>query len=185
MTNLSFDTGTYKEYSLNGGETIRINVGDWNIVERLKAAGEKIDQIIAEMGTNSSIEMIVDCDKRVRNEIDKAISCPGACDKAFGQISSIGIAENGNYVALNFVLALVEQLGKDMKQKLTIAAINESVQGNTFETLNNERTQKYITQTQNKPQIEQTSATPKGFNLATLSQEEREKLLAELIGEPK
>ncbi len=179
MTNLSFDTGTYKEYSLNGrGETIRINVGDWNIVNRLKEAGKRIDQIIAALGSEPTIERIVECDKRVRDEIDGAISCPGACDKAFGQISSIGIAENGSPVGLNFLSALIDQLAKDMKRTVTTSEINRSIQNNPLDELDNERTQKYITQSKS-------SESAQSFNLATLSQEERSRLLAELIGEQK
>lgn len=183
MTNLSFDTGTYKEYSLNGGETIRINVGDWNIVNRLKKAGEKIDQFIAALGSDPTDEDLVRCDKSVRNEIDSAIICPGACDKAFGQISSIGIAENGSPVGLNFLSALIDQLAKDMKQTVTTSEINGSVQNNPLDELDNERTQKYITQS--KPQIVKPSESVQSLNLATLTQEERSRLLAELLGESK
>lgn len=183
MTNLSFETGTYKEYSLNGGETIRINVGDWNIVNRLKEAGKRIDQIIAALGSEPTDEDLVRCDKQVRDEIDSAIICPGACDKAFGQISSIGIAENGSPVGLNFLSALIDQLAKDMKQTVTTSEINGSVQNNPLDELDNERTQKYITQS--KPQIVKPSESVQSLNLATLTQEERSRLLAELLGESK
>ena len=180
MTNLSFEVGKYKEYQLNGGETIRVNVSDVGIVDRLKGCMDKADKMKEKYGEDLTAENLGELDREMRNMIDDMLQCPGACDKAFGSTNCFSIA-GGKPIFANFLEVLLEQLAKDIRSTITA----ENVKLSEVSELNNERTQKYITQTQSKPQIEQTSASPKGFNLATLSQEEREKLLAELIGEPK
>lgn len=177
MTNLNFQVGTYKEYQLNGGETIRVNVSDPGIIDRLKGCQAKIEDIQNRYGEDITEDNLGKLDAEIRALIDGVINCPGACDKAFGATNCLAIA-GGQPIFVNFLEVLLAQLKKDI-------VAEQSAEKSAFEALDNERTQKYITQTQSKPQIEQTSASPKGFNLATLSQEEREKLLAELIGEPK
>ncbi|MCR5479792.1 MAG: hypothetical protein K6F27_08030 [Ruminococcus sp.] len=177
MTNLSFDTGTYKEYSLNGGETIRVNVSDPGIIDRLKGCQAKIEDIQKRYGEIITEDNLGKLDAEIRALIDSVINCPGACDKAFGATNCFAIA-GGQPIFVNFLEVLLAQLKKDI-------VAEQTAEKSAFEALNNEKTQKYITQTQSKPQIEQTSGSVKGFNLAALSQEEREKLLAELIGEPK
>jgi hypothetical protein len=184
MINLSFDTGTFKEYQLNGKETIRVNVGDPGIIDRLKGCGDRIDQITAELGDDITEDNLGKLDKEIRKMVDEVLNCPGACDKAFGATHCLAIA-GGKPIIINFVQVLTEQLAKDMKQTVSAVKINESIKSeqNSLSALDNERTQKYITQS--TPQISQPAQTVQSINIAALSQAERERLLNELIGESK
>lgn len=176
MTNISFSTGTYKEYTLNGTETIRVNVSDPGLIDRLKAATARCDEI-SNKYEDLTEDNIGELDKEIRDMIDTAINCPGACDKAFGNTHCFAMAD-GRPVFMNFLDALLEQLAKDVKATVEAAAINNSLKANnTFATLENERTQKYIT-----PAITQTKAGST-INLSALSQEERERVLRELLEE--
>lgn len=184
MVNLSFDTGTYKEYQLNGKETIRVNVGDPGIIDRLKGCGERIDQITAELGDDITEENLGKLDKEIRKMVDDVLNCPGACDKAFGATHCLAIA-GGKPIIFNFVQVLIVQLTEDMKQTVSAVKINESIKSeqNSLSALDNERTQKYITQSM--PQISQPAQAVQPINLAALSQAERKRLLVELISESK
>ena len=172
MTNLSFNVGKYKEYQLNGGETIRINVSDPGIIDRLKGAVKEIEAIQAEYGDNITEENLSALDEEIRDLIDKIINCPGACDKAFGAVNCLAIA-GGRPIFVNFLEVLLEQLKRD----ITTEQINER---SALDALENERIKKYITQS--KPQLAQPSEAVNALNVATLSQEERERLLSELLG---
>lgn len=184
MTNLSFDTGTYKEYQLNGGETIRINVGDPGIIDRLNGATTKIDELTAKYGADLTPDNVGQFDREMRSLVDGIINCPGACDKAFGSTNCFALA-GGQPVIVNFIEVLIKQLTVDMSSFVKTLDINKTIKQDNDElsVLDNERTQKYITQS--KPQLTQPSETVQSINLATLSQEERSKLLAELLGEQK
>lgn len=179
MTNLSFETGTYKEYQLNGKETIRVNVGDPGIIDRLKSCNDRIDQISAEIGDITE-ENLGKVDKEIRKMIDDVLNCPGACDKAFGSVHCLALA-GGKPIVINFVSVLTEQLAKDMKQTISAIEVSESIkENNELDALDNERTRKYITH--NKPQLTQPSERVQAINVGALSQEERERLLNELMG---
>lgn len=174
MTNIQFSTGTYKEYQLNGKETIRINVSDPNIIDRVKGIEAKIDAIQSKYGDVSEANYGA-YDKEIRAVIDEALDCPGACEKAFGSTNCMSIS-GGNMIVINFVNALFEQLQKDI-----IATSNaEKIKLDDNHELNNERTQKYITQS--KPAVQPPRRAVQTINVAALSQEERERLLNELIG---
>lgn len=170
MTNISFSTGTYKEYTLNGTETIRVNVSDPGLIDRLKAATARCDEI-SNKYEDLTEDNIGELDKEIRDMIDTAINCPGACDKAFGNTHCFAMAD-GRPVFMNFLDALLEQLGKDIAAVGNAASINQGLKP-----LENERTQKYIT-----PALTQTKAVST-INLSALSQEERERVLRELLGE--
>lgn len=171
MINIQFSTGTYKEYQLNGKETIRINVSDPNIIDRVKGIEAKIDAIQSKYGDVSETNFGA-YDKEIRAVIDEALDCPGACDKAFGSTNCMSIS-NGNLIVINFVNALFEQLQKDIVSTSTAEKIKLDEQAK------NERIQSYITQS--KPQLAQSSSAVQAINVAALSQEERERLLNELM----
>lgn len=174
MTNLNFSVGTYKEYQLNGKETIRICVTDPGIIDRVKSLPKKIEEIEKKYGDTITEENLEPLNKVVRQLIDETINCPGASDKAFGAINCLGISD-GNPVYVNFLSVLLDQLSKD------IAAVSnaERIKLNENIELNNERIQSYITQS--KPQLAQPSSAVQAINVAALSQEERERLLNELM----
>lgn len=183
MTNLSFESGTYKEYQLNGGETIRVNVADPGILDRLKSCIGRIEELQANVSSDAISEGAFNkLDREMRTMVDGVLNCPGACDKAFGATNCFAIA-GGKPIIINFLKVLMEQLVKDMKDVVSTVGINESIKDNPLDALDNERTQKYITQS--TPQISQPAQTVQSINIAALSQAERERLLNELIGESK
>lgn len=174
MTNLVFSTGTYKEYQLNGKETIRICVTDPGIIDRIKSIPKKIEAIENKYGDTVTEENLEQLDKAVRQLIDETINCPGACDKAFGSINCLGISE-GKPVYVNFMNVLLGQLSKDI-----VATSNaERIKLDDNIELNNERTQRYITQS--KPAAQPNSVV-NALNLATLSKEERYRMFDKLLG---
>jgi hypothetical protein len=182
VTNLNFDTGTYKEYQLNGKETIRVNVGDPGIIDRLKGCGERIDQITAELGDDITEENLGKLDKEIRKMVDDVLNCPGACDKAFGATHCLAIA-GGKPIIINFVQVLIEQLAEDMKQTVSAVKINESIsKQNELDILDNERTRKYIKMNKEAMEREHKEALKEKLNVAALSPYERKMLLDELLG---
>lgn len=185
MINLSFDTGTYKEYKLNGKKTIRVNVGDPGIIDRLKSCGERIDQITAELGDDITEENLGKLDKEIRKMVDDVLNCPGACDKAFGATHCLAIA-GGKPIIINFVQVLIEQIAEDMKQTVSAVKINESIsKQNELDILDNERTRKYIKMNKEAMEREHKEALKEKLNVAALSQYERKMLLDELLSESK
>lgn len=172
MTNLVFSTGTYKEYQLNGKETIRICVTDPGIIDRVKSLPKKIEEIEKKYGDTITEENLEPLNKVVRQLIDETINCPGASDKAFGAINCLGISD-GKPVYVNFLSVLLDQLQKDIVSTSTAEKIKLDEQAK------NERIQSYITQS--KPLLAQPSSAVQAINVAALSQEERERLLNELM----
>lgn len=175
MTNISYKIGTYKEYTLNGTQTIRVNVSDFGIIDRLYAAMAKCDELRAKY-QELTPDNISEIDKELREMIDKALDCPGASDKAFGTTHCLTIAD-GQPILINFLTALVEQLKKDILSVKAASSVNESIKANnSLASLENERTQKYLKPITVVPKTE-------NINIAALSQPERERLLRELLGD--
>lgn len=177
MTNIEFSVGTYKEYQLNGKNTISVNVSDPNIIKRLKDCGEKIDKVESELDAETSYDKLFEADATVRQIIDEAIDCPGACDAAFGAINCLAAASNGQPVYYNFLEALLPQLKEDIKQANAQTKPEPEPEPVIPETLdksplNNERTRKYL---------EQPTITASSINVNAMSMDEREKLLKELL----
>ena len=176
MTNIEFSVGTYKEYQLNGKNTIKVNVSDPNIIKRLKDCADKITELEAGLGKTPTAEALFDADNAIRKIIDEAIDCPGACDAAFGGINCMAVASNGQPVYYNFLEALLPQLKADIQANAQPEpeadpepVIPESLDQSP---LNNERTRKYL---------EQPTITASSVNVSAMSPGEREKLLKELL----
>ena len=171
MTNISFSTGTYKEYTLNGTETIRVNVSDPGMIDRLKNCGAKCDEL-SKKYENITEDNLGEMDREIRALVDDALGCPGACDKAFGTTSCLAIA-NGKPIVVGFLEALLPQLQKDITAVLEANSVN-----NNLKSLENERTQKYLKPITVTPTVPASST----INVAALSQPERERLMRELLG---
>ena len=174
MTNIEFSVGTYKEYQLNGKNTIKVNISDPNIIKRLKDCADKITEIEAGFGKTPTAEALFDADNSIRKIIDEAIDCPGACDAAFGGINCMAVASNGQPVYYNFLEALLPQLKADIQANAQSEPEPEPVKAETLDQspLNNERTRKYL---------EQPTITASSINVNAMSMDEREKLLKELL----
>ena len=174
MTNIEFSVGTYKEYQLNGKNTIKVNISDPNIIKRLKDCADKITELETGLGKTPTAEALFDADNAIRKIIDEAIDCPGACDAAFGGINCMAAASNGQAVYYNFLEALLPQLKADIQANAQSEPEPEPVKVETLDEspLNNERTRKYL---------EQPTITASSINVSAMSMSEREKLLKELL----
>lgn len=182
MTNLSFESGTYKEYQLNGGETIRVNVADPGILDRLKSCIGRIEKLQANVSSDAISEGAFNkLDREMRTMVDGVLNCPGACDKAFGATNCFAIA-GGKPIIINFLKVLMEQLVKDMKDVVSTVGINESIKDNPLDALDNERTRKYIKLNKETMEREHKEDLKEKLNVAALSQYERKMLLDELLG---
>ena len=162
MTDISFSIGTFKEYRLNGKETIRINVSDPNIIDRIYAFGAKVEKLQEKYGDVFTPENVGPIDKEIRALIDETINCPGACDKAFGKVSCLSVVD-GQPIYMGFLHALTEQLKKDI---MAVSAAEKIKLDDTE--FNNVRTRKYL------PKDE-------AINVDQLTPEMRKKLLQELM----
>lgn len=184
MNSINFKTGEYKEYQINGKETIVLNISDFGIVDRiLKLANDMTN--IGERYPELNPYNVGEIDKEIRAMIDQALNCPGASDKAFGTVNCMSKVD-GQFLFMGFLEAVASQLKKDMKQHKPesepVADDPVPYELLDYELLDNERTQKYITQSVPEPQVQKETA----INLATLSTAERERLLLELLkGETK
>lgn len=136
--NLQFETGTYKEYQLNGGETISINISDVGIIQRLMSADKRLPELKKKYDTKNEPDAWAEADKDLREIIDEALSCPGACDKAFGKTNCLSKTVNGRTVVENFLAVLKRQLKTDIS-----AFVNASAITLDDTPLNNVKTQKY------------------------------------------
>lgn len=174
MNSINFKTGEYKEYQINGKDTILLNISDFGIVDRiLKLANDLTN--IGERYPELNPYNVGEIDMDIRKMIDQALNCPGASDKAFGTVNCMSEVD-GQFLFMGFLEAVASQLKKDMKKN---KPESEPVADDPvpYELLENDRTQKYITQSVPEPQV---------INLATLSTAERERLLLELLkGETK
>ena len=179
MNSINFKTGEYKEYQINGKETIVLNISDFGIVDRiLKLANDMTN--IGERYPELNPYNVGEIDKDIRTMIDQALNCPGASDKAFGTVNCLSKVD-GQFLFMGFLEAVASQLKKDIKHN---KPESEPVADDPvpYELLDNERTQKYITKSVPETQVQKETA----INLATLSTAERERLLLELLkGETK
>lgn len=179
MNSINFKTGEYKEYQINGKETIVLNISDFGIVDRISKLADDMTNLGDRFPEITPFN-VGEIDKEIRAMIDQALNCPGASDKAFGTVNCMSKVD-GQFLFMGFLEAVASQLKKDMKQN---KPESEPVADDPvpYELLDNERTQKYITQSVPEPQVQKETV----INLATLSTAERERLLLELLkGETK
>lgn len=132
MTNIKFDDG-YKTYILNDDENkvIRVNVTDFNILDRYNKAQVNMQKLIEEMkqSSDSTPEEIAGYDKRIRENINYIFGSD-VCTAAFGTANCLSVVSNGDMLCESFLNALMPQVQEDMKPSLEAAK---------------KRTDKYIT----------------------------------------
>lgn len=123
MTNIKFDDG-YKRYILNGDENkvIRVNVTDFNILDRYNKAQADMQALIADMQTNKDAtpEEIASYDKRIRENIN-FIFGSDVCTAAFGTANCMSVVSNGSMLFESFLNALMPQVQADMDISLEAA----------------------------------------------------------------
>lgn len=132
MTNIKFDDG-YKRYILNDDESkvIRVNVTDFNILDRYNKAQADMQALIEDLQTNKDAtpEEITDYDKRIRDNINYIFGSD-VCTAAFGTANCMSVVSNGSMLFESFLNALMPQVQEDMDINLEAAK---------------KRTDKYIT----------------------------------------
>lgn len=123
MTNIKFDDG-YKTYILNDDENkiIRVNVTDFNILDRHNKAQADMQALIADMQTNKDAtpEEIADYDKRIRENINYIFGSD-VCTAAFGTANCMSVVSNGSMLFESFLNALMPQVQEDMDINLEAA----------------------------------------------------------------
>ena len=169
MQNISYKTSTYKEYQLNGGEIIRINVSDVGILTRFQNCKKKIENLSdLRISTPEDLE---NADKELR-ELTDFIFGDGISDKAFGKVNCLSITQNGSSLVLNFLRAFLPVVSADIKAATTAARITlEDTE------LNNEKTQKYLSAPKINSSIIPASKGPKALT------DEQKAFLKELLEE--
>lgn len=132
MQSINFDDG-YKRYILNDDENkiIRVNVTDFNILDRYTKAQTDMQALIEEMQSDSEAtpEKIASYDKRIRENIN-FIFGSDVCTAAFGTANCLSVVSNGSMLFESFLDALMPQVQADMDISLEVAK---------------KRTDKYIT----------------------------------------
>lgn len=137
MKNISFDSSTYKEYQLNGGPTIRVNVSDIGILTRYQENIVEIDRIHDSIGAHPTTEDIRAADRAVRDLIDGVFG-QGVSEAAFGDVNCLSPTVGGGILCTNFLRAFFPVVSEDIKAAVQAAKISLD------ETrLNNEKTRKY------------------------------------------
>lgn len=118
--NLNFADGT-QEFVINNDpdRVIRFNPGDFGILERLKAAGGKIDEIGKRYADKENTpEVLAECDRELRGIIDEVFANKIA-DTAFGKTNCLSFA-GGKPIFENFldaVVPVIEQNVRDESEK--------------------------------------------------------------------
>ena len=132
MTNIKFDDG-YKTYILNDDESkiIRVNITDFNILDRYNKAQADMQALIEEMQNDSEAtpEKIASYDKRIRENVNYIFGSD-VCTAAFGTANCLSVVSNGSMLFESFLDALMPQVQADMDISLEAAK---------------KRTDKYIT----------------------------------------
>jgi hypothetical protein len=123
MQNINFDDG-YKRYILNDDENkvIRVNVTDFNILDRYNKAQADMQALIADLQTNKDAtpEEIASYDKRIRENIN-FIFGSDVCTAAFGTANCMSVVSNGSMLFESFLNALMPQVQEDMGINLEAA----------------------------------------------------------------
>ena len=123
MQSIKFDDG-YKTYILNDDENkvIRVNVTDFNILDRYNKAQTDMQALIEEMQNDSEAtpEKIASYDKRIRENIN-FIFGSDVCTAAFGTANCMSVVSNGSMLFESFLNALMPQVQEDMGINLEAA----------------------------------------------------------------
>lgn len=178
MQNITFDSGDYREYFLNGDEknVIKINVSDLNFYSRFKQAMKDIEALDAEFKNRKpdSPDVLAEIDGKARGIINRAFD-DDICSKAFGAVNCFSIASNGKPIILNFVEAMFPVVAEAFKSAATAQQIKLE-----------ERTDKYIkpaikSNAQPTPFVPYSTPVSSAIDLSTLSAEQKDAILRELL----
>lgn len=118
MQTISFDNGI-KEYAINGDENnvIRFNPTDFGLVERIKKAQKKIEELEkhynkAEKTQENAEKILIDYDRKIRDQINYVFNSD-VCTAAFGSTNCMTICA-GQPLYQNFLEAVIPILEKDI-----------------------------------------------------------------------
>lgn len=143
MQKLNFINKCYEEFQIGEDENavIRINTRDMKILERMKIASENLKEIAKEyealkddndneLNVDKAIEVLAECDKKARNQIDYIFGA-GTSKIAFASMDCCSIVD-GQPVFMNFFdeistfieKAIIKEQGRSAKKisKYTLQA---------------------------------------------------------------
>lgn len=181
MQSINFNTG-YKTYALNGDENnvIRVNVTDLNIAKRFidtqKTIGEIIDRFMnIEHPTPADL---YNADQQVREQLNYALGSD-VSTAAFGTANCLSPTVSGKILIEEFMDVFMPVVTRDIQSAAAASRIKLE-----------QKTDKYIkpittSAAQNLPQpapvIRVPEAKPSSFDLSSLTQEQKDALLKELL----
>lgn len=118
MQSINFAKG-YKTYAINGDEssTIKINVADPNLRNRIFGVLQEIDEFISKYGDAAvTYETVTELDAFTKSKLDEAFG-KGFSEAVFGELSCFAITEDeGKFVYETFMAAFLPIVTADIKQ---------------------------------------------------------------------
>lgn len=122
--NITFEDG-YEDVELNGDSSrvLRVNMGDVNIIPKLRDSFNTIQTKIIELekeevvdDAENNIELISKVDKFLRDEFDN-LFYKGASEIVFGNINPLAPTKNGKTVYENFMEAFIEMVANKLENE--------------------------------------------------------------------
>ncbi len=116
MKSINFNTGV-KRYILNGDENnvVSINVGDLNLMKRIKDASDVFDDILSRLDREENTpEILAEIDEEMKKELDRVFGTDISAH-AFGGVNCLSPLDDGNLLFMSFFEAFTPVVIEDMK----------------------------------------------------------------------
>ena len=122
--NITFEEG-YEDIELNGdpNRVLRVNMGDVNIIPKLRDSFNTIKDRISELekeemvdDAEANVEVISKIDRFLRDNFDE-LFYKGASEIVFGNINPLAPARNGKTVYENFMEAFIEMVTNRLERE--------------------------------------------------------------------
>lgn len=172
MQTINFNEGKYKEFAVNGDESriIKINTGDYGIIERLRKAMHRIEDFQSELegSDKKGIDIFAEMDSKAREIINEAFNSD-VCTAAFGETNCFSEDERHRPIIINFLEAFLPVLQNEIKSTVQAQAIHIE-----------KKTDKYIKPVLQKPQFAGMAEKP-AIDISSLTQEQKDAILRELF----
>jgi len=115
MEKISFDSGV-KAYKINGAGVLRFNPSDPNVYARFLEAADKLqnmEQLLAEEAKGIQeadgagvVQLLNKADKEMKQVLSWVFGQENDFDKILGGVNLLAVAENGQRVVTNLLMAL-------------------------------------------------------------------------------
>lgn len=125
MKSINFDEG-YKKYAINDDESrvVKIKIGDFNLLERLKSAMAEIEPLKEKFSSNPDENTMIEVDSCIRQLIDKAFDSD-VCAAVFGNSNVCTVVSGGKLLFEAFFEAFMPLLEADIKATVMTKKVNK------------------------------------------------------------